>query len=1119
MTGVLSKRQQARNEKVLHDLVQTVPGNNFCADCQARNPAWASWSLGVFLCMRCAAIHRKLGTHISKVKSLSMDSWSNEQVENMKKVGNVRSNGIYNPDNKKPPVPVDADEADSAMERFIRSKYMNNNPAPARKQHSGLSDEGVPPPLPPKAGGKFGFRSASSIFPLSSRSKKEAAMRNASNPRDMPRSPSPSELPNKPSKVFGLSVQYEQEDTERKLASLRDMGFPDNQRNAAVLKGVNGNLERAIETLVRLGETDRRSPSLTGPRESSLRATRSHANLSSTSSGLSAPQQTFSDHPQSPSTASSNNPFDLLPPQPQSSQSTGTLANKNPYANNPFGAPSQTQQDFNQAFSNMSLAPAQPLFPHHTGGLPASQPPFAQPQQQTYQQSMTPPAPQAQQNYSHINFNSNMTYPQPQPIQPQSTGYNPFFTNQTQPAPQQSLAVNTTGAFANNPFARSPTRIQSPSLGQIPEQTQSNFYTTSPRPLSPQNTNPFFSQMASQATGQQQMPTPQQHQQPFQQQSFQSQPFQSQPFQQQALQSSPFQQQSPWQQQPPQQPQVQQQEVPQQQQQQQQQHQWPGQDFSQQQQVQAPAQQPLYQQPQQPQRPDKASILALYNMPQLAPQPFQQQPQEPAQAENAVAAQAGQEANGPAAGTKNPFLSNGPTSPVMTQKDVGPRRTGVSRESMAFTDMQWTNGRHSPDAFASLSARHIRELTHSTNVMASPEFHARLRGALPDDDQAATLPPATALSTASKSLPRPGGAGYLAPLGTEATLAHILDEIVPGLNGQARSGRYYGFVTGGTLPVAEAADNIVTAFDQNVQVHLPGQTVATELESVALRMLADVLALEQPGSEEVWKGRTFTTGATASNVLGLACGREAVVTRRGGNLGSMWMEVTYPQPLSDVWKAMLMGEAFGIFARALDGSPEFAKIKDMAAGLELADSITVDGHKLLNVPYDCGMFFTRSLETLASVFTNPNAAYLSSGPSSIPSPLNVGLENSRRFRALPAYAVLRSEGRQGLAAILGRMVLLARKIASWIRESEAYELLPEGDWSVEDTTHMVVLFRAKDENVSEELVGRINGTREMYVSGTSWKGKKAVRVAVGSWRVDVERDFEVVKRVLEQVKG
>ncbi|KAF9881986.1 UBA/TS-N domain-containing protein [Colletotrichum karsti] len=709
MTGVLSKRQQARNEKVLHDLVQTVPGNNFCADCQARNPAWASWSLGVFLCMRCAAIHRKLGTHISKVKSLSMDSWSNEQVENMKKVGNVRSNQIYNPDNKKPPVPVDADEADSAMERFIRSKYMNNNPAPARKQHTGLSDEGVPPPLPPKAGGKFGFRSASSIFPLSSRSKKEAAMRNVSNPRDMPRSPSPSELPNKPSKVFGLSVQWEQEDTERKLASLRDMGFSDTQRNATVLKSVNGNLERAIEALVRLGETDRRSPSLTGPRESSLRATRSHANLS-TSSGLSAPQQTFSEGPQSPSTVSSNNPFDLLPPQPQSSQSTGTLANKNPYANNPFGGPSQTQQDFNQAFNNMSLAPAQPLFPHHTGGLPSTQP-FAQ-QQQIYQQSMTPPVPQAQQNYNPINFNSNMTYPQPQPqpLQPQSTGYNPFFANQTQPAPtQQNLAVSTNSPFANNPFARSPTRIQSPSLGQIPEQTQSNFYTTSPQPLSPQNTNPFFAQMSSQPTGQQQMPAPQQQQQqPFhQQQGFQQlqQPYQQSP---QPFQPSQFQ---PQQQVPHQQQQQQPQQQPQQPQQQQQ---WPGQDFfdQQPQQQQPPPQQQQQQQQQmyqQPQRPDKASILALYNMPQLAPQPFanQTQTQEPVQSENAAAQQAEANGQGPAAGTKNPFLSNGPTSPVMTQKDVGPRRAGVSRESMAFTDMQWTNGRHSPDAFASLSARHM----------------------------------------------------------------------------------------------------------------------------------------------------------------------------------------------------------------------------------------------------------------------------------------------------------------------------------------------------------------------------------------------------------------------------
>lgn len=78
--ATMSKRAQARTERELQDLLN-VPGNSTCADCGARNPSWASWSLGIFLCMRCATIHRKLGTHISKVKSLSMDTWTNEQVE------------------------------------------------------------------------------------------------------------------------------------------------------------------------------------------------------------------------------------------------------------------------------------------------------------------------------------------------------------------------------------------------------------------------------------------------------------------------------------------------------------------------------------------------------------------------------------------------------------------------------------------------------------------------------------------------------------------------------------------------------------------------------------------------------------------------------------------------------------------------------------------------------------------------------------------------------------------------------------------------------------------------------------------------------------------------------
>lgn len=81
MTFTTNKRQQARHERALQDLITGIPGNNRCADCSASNPGWASWNLGIFLCMRCASIHRKLGTHISKVKSLSMDTWSAEQVD------------------------------------------------------------------------------------------------------------------------------------------------------------------------------------------------------------------------------------------------------------------------------------------------------------------------------------------------------------------------------------------------------------------------------------------------------------------------------------------------------------------------------------------------------------------------------------------------------------------------------------------------------------------------------------------------------------------------------------------------------------------------------------------------------------------------------------------------------------------------------------------------------------------------------------------------------------------------------------------------------------------------------------------------------------------------------
>lgn len=196
-------------------------------------------------------------------------------------------------------------------------------------------------------------------------------------------------------------------------------------------------------------------------------------------------------------------------------------------------------------------------------------------------------------------------------------------------------------------------------------------------------------------------------------------------------------------------------------------------------------------------------------------------------------------------------------------------------------------------------------------------------------------------------------------------------------------------------------------------------------------------------------------------------------------------------------------------------------------------------------PYDCGFFFTRSLSTLTAVCKNPNAPYLSSsGPSFIPSPLNISMENSRRFRALPIYAVLVAHGAKGMAEIFARQTRLARKVAAFLDAHDGFDLLPrphEEDREMalekkraeaekrtavrpkyahcEDFTHihLIVLFRAKDKAINDELVERINAPGTIFVSGTTWgsDGEPAVRIAVSTWKVDVERDFRIIGEVLE----
>lgn len=462
-------------------------------------------------------------------------------------------------------------------------------------------------------------------------------------------------------------------------------------------------------------------------------------------------------------------------------------------------------------------------------------------------------------------------------------------------------------------------------------------------------------------------------------------------------------------------------------------------------------------------------------------------------------------------------------------------------------------------------------------------------------------------------------------LGETQTRHLLTDTIAPALNASSSSPHYYGFVTGGSTPIASFADNLVTAHDQNVQVHLPNETLATDVEAAALQMVCELIDPVGIGGEEGgWDHRTFTTGATASNVLGLALGREWVVQQAGlkaqGTMtgssvaedglfnamrtaqldtiqilttvahsslkkaasivglgrncvidaGSASPTQAHRPDLEKLERALQtprtasiiaiscaevntglfatdaallasvaklakqysawihVDAAFGLTAALLPETRAFEYVRKGVANLHLADGITGDGHKMLNVPYDCGIFLSRHLDLATQVFQNPNAAYLNtastetttSADRSVPSPLNIGIGNSRRFRALPVYATLASLGRDGYTDMITRQVRLARRIASYIQSSSSFELLavPE-DSGGSDQMHVynIVLFRATDATLNEQLTKRINATRKIYVSGTKWEGKSATRFAIANWQVDVEKDFGVVKKVLEAV--
>lgn len=196
--------------------------------------------------------------------------------------------------------------------------------------------------------------------------------------------------------------------------------------------------------------------------------------------------------------------------------------------------------------------------------------------------------------------------------------------------------------------------------------------------------------------------------------------------------------------------------------------------------------------------------------------------------------------------------------------------------------------------------------------------------------------------------------------------------------------------------------------------------------------------------------------------------------------------------------------AFGLFAAV---SPRH---RHLVAGIERADSVASDGHKWLNVPYDCGFAFVRDRDALRAAFA-VDAAYLAPDPGAPWDPYTHVPEMSRRFRALAAWCALRAAGREGYREIVERCVDNAAAFAGWVERQRGLELVAPAALNI-------VCFRVRPDGVPDGALDEMNRRAVIaiqqdgraFVTGTFWRGHAAIRAAFDNWSTTA-RDVEMLQ--------
>lgn len=397
----------------------------------------------------------------------------------------------------------------------------------------------------------------------------------------------------------------------------------------------------------------------------------------------------------------------------------------------------------------------------------------------------------------------------------------------------------------------------------------------------------------------------------------------------------------------------------------------------------------------------------------------------------------------------------------------------------------------------------------------------------------------------------------------------LLDEIGSPATVASAGPRYFGFVVGGSLPVAVAANWMATAWDQNAPVSLLSP-VGTALESTAVGWLVDLLNLPE-GS---WGG--LVSGATMANMTGLAAARHALLAGQGwdvndrGLFGAPELRVVVGEevhvsvllalrhlgfgrdrlvrvPTDDQGRLHTKGlpdldsstivciQAGNVNTGAFDPAGEVCNIATetgawvhvdgafglwaaasparahLTSGFEGADSWAVDAHKWLNVPYDSGMVFCREPQHLAAVGALDPAGYIEEGIGA-DQPDTFTPQMSRRARGVDIWAVLRSLGRSGVAEMIERSSQLASRFAERLQNA-GYQVL-------NDVVINQVLVSFGDDETTQEVITRVQEEGTCFMSGTTWKGRKAMRISVSSWATteeDVDMSLNAIYRIANAV--